>query len=206
MRSTSGSQPRISGTRWCSALGHDIENRSAPGEAAPPGLLDRAWPWDWPRRAGAAARAWPASLVSRGYMNTPPRIRMRCISATSEAIQRMLKSLPRRPAVARQALVDIAPHRRLPEPLVGGVDGELAVSSGMRMFGWVSMNSPNLAVEREAVDAAPEGQHQHGGRPVDRIAGAHLRACPAAGSPPAAGSRTPSGAPAARRRCCRRAR
>ncbi|MNY31908.1 hypothetical protein D3C86_1660910 [compost metagenome] len=30
------------------------------------------------------------SRPSRGYMNTPPRVRMRCTSATIEAIQRML--------------------------------------------------------------------------------------------------------------------
>ena len=44
-----------------------------------------------------APRLAPGPCVSRGYRNTPPRIRMRCASATSEAIQRMLKSLPRGP-------------------------------------------------------------------------------------------------------------
>ena len=44
------------------------------------------------------------SLRSRGYMNTPPRIRMRCVSATSEAIQRMLKSRARGPALARPGI------------------------------------------------------------------------------------------------------
>ncbi|MDT4881059.1 hypothetical protein FQZ97_1168780 [compost metagenome] len=30
------------------------------------------------------------SRLSRGYMNRPPRVRIRCTSATMEAIQRML--------------------------------------------------------------------------------------------------------------------
>ena len=38
------------------------------------------------------------SRLSRGYMKTPPRIRMRCTSATSDAIHRILKSMPRGPA------------------------------------------------------------------------------------------------------------
>jgi hypothetical protein len=37
----------------------------------------------------------------------------------------MLKSLPRGPVLAGQALVDVALHRRLPETHVGGVDREL---------------------------------------------------------------------------------
>ena len=56
----------------------------------------------WPRTAAAAGRACAGSLVSRGYRNTPPRMRMRWASATSEATQRMLKSLPRGPGAARR--------------------------------------------------------------------------------------------------------
>ena len=36
-------------------------------------------------------------LTSRGYMKMPPRVSIRYTSATIEAIQRMLKSLPRSP-------------------------------------------------------------------------------------------------------------
>ena len=48
--------------------------------------------------SGRSRPAFARSLLSRGYMKTPPRMRMRWASATSEAIQRMLKSLPRGPA------------------------------------------------------------------------------------------------------------
>src|SRR5438309_38180 len=59
----------------------------AAGRRATPGLLHQ--------QADGIGRL--ASRVSFGYMNTPPRIRMRCTSATSEAIQRMLKSRQRMP-------------------------------------------------------------------------------------------------------------
>jgi hypothetical protein len=39
------------------------------------------------------------SRLSHGYMKTPPRVRMRCTSATMLATQRMLKSLPRGPSL-----------------------------------------------------------------------------------------------------------
>ena len=45
-------------------------------------------------------------LVSVGYMNIPPLVRMRNTSATIEATQRMLKSLPRAPDLpARHSLM-----------------------------------------------------------------------------------------------------
>src|ERR1017187_6203449 len=37
------------------------------------------------------------SFVSLGYRNTPPRVRMRCTSATIDATQRILKLIPRGP-------------------------------------------------------------------------------------------------------------
>ncbi len=39
------------------------------------------------------------SRWSQGYMKTPPRVRMRCTSATILATQRMLEYLPRTPAL-----------------------------------------------------------------------------------------------------------
>ena len=52
------------------------------------------------------------------------------------------------------------------------------------------MNSPRLAIEREAVRAAADGQHQHRRRAVDRVAGRHLRGGRAAGSRPHGGRRS----------------
>ena len=174
MRSTSDRQPRISGTRWCNSLGTQIEHAAASPGGGAAGLLDDHGHGiglvEQPQAPGLGSAPW----CPCGYMNSPPRIRIRCTSATSEAIQRMLKSLRADAAMAREAFDDVAFDGRLPEALVGGIDGELA---GLLRDGHVRVGEHEFAesaIEREAVHAAPEGQHQHGGGAVDGVARAQL--------------------------------
>ncbi|MCY1451741.1 hypothetical protein D9M71_686210 [compost metagenome] len=86
--------------------------------------------------------AFPGSRLSHGYMNTPPRVRMRCTSATIEAIQRMLKFLPRGPS---------SPARHSSMYLrTGGAQWRMfdmlmansLVSSGIIRLDWVSTKLP----------------------------------------------------------------
>ncbi len=94
--STSFFEPRITLTRWCSCSGCMSRMRCVPVMAAPPACSTS-------RLMGLASYirrslpALPGSRASQGYMKMPPRVRMRCTSATIEAIQRMLKFLPRGP-------------------------------------------------------------------------------------------------------------
>ena len=176
MRSTSCARAEDHAARAGAALvGCDVEDALAAGRRRAAGLLD-----DHRHRVGLVQQPQAAGLrsgpcVSRGYMKTPPRIRMRCTSATSEAIQRMLKSSPRGAALAGQALVDVALDRRLPEALVGGVDRELAACPrGSRMSGMREHEVAELAVEREAVRAVADREHEHRRRAVDRVAGGDL--------------------------------
>jgi len=70
-------------------------------------------------------------------MKMPPRESTRNTSATIEATQRMLKSLPRGPSV-RQGIRRCSASPAAPAAHVRGVDRELSVSCGMRMSLWVS--------------------------------------------------------------------
>ena len=79
-----------------------------------------------------------------------------------------------RSGAARQALLDVAAHRRLPEPLVGCVDGELPAVLGDAQLWMGEDEGPDVAVEGESVNALPGGEDQHGARPVQREARAHL--------------------------------
>jgi hypothetical protein len=90
------------------------------------------------------------SLVSRGYRNTPPRIRMRCASATMLAIQRMLKSLAAGARFASQAFVHIAFDRGFPEAGVGGIDGELLRVHGNLNIGVGQHELAQIGVQRKA--------------------------------------------------------
>ena len=79
-----------------------------------------------------------------------------------------------RAAPAGQAFSDVALHRRFPEALVGGVDGEFA---GLRRNAQIGMGEDelaDLAVQGKGVHAVAQREHQHGGRAVDGIAGADL--------------------------------
>lgn len=49
-----------------------------------------------------------------------------------------------------------------------------AVLSGTLMLSWVRTKLPRLAIQGEALDAIAEGQHQHGLRAVDGVAGGDL--------------------------------
>jgi hypothetical protein len=82
--------------------------------------------------------------------------------------------LAARTGLAGQALVDVALHRLFPETHVRRVDRELFGFGGDLHVGVGQHEFADVAVEREAVGAVAEGQHQHGRRTVDRIAGAHL--------------------------------
>ena len=66
-------EPRITGTRWCSASGHDVEQRLRAGDGARRRPARPATPSGRLRRAGAGGPAAPARCASRGYMKTPPR-------------------------------------------------------------------------------------------------------------------------------------
>ena len=67
----------------------------------------------------------------------PPRVRMRCTSATIDATQRMLKSRLRGPFLAGLQFADVALDRRLPETRVEALMAYSFASPGIVMLGWV---------------------------------------------------------------------
>src|SRR5690606_11472980 len=97
-RSPSSRVPRINPMRSCRLVGVTSSSGSRPVLARPPACSTMK-PIGFASYSRRRRPACVRSLRSRGYMNTPPRSRMRCVSATSEAIQRMLKSRPRGPAL-----------------------------------------------------------------------------------------------------------
>src|SRR3569623_767897 len=76
--------------------------------------------------------------------------------------------------LALQTLVDIALHWLFPEALVGSVDRELLGVGRDLDVGVGEIVFADVAVERKAVHAVAAGDHQHGGRPVQRVTGADL--------------------------------
>ncbi len=73
-----------------------------------------------------------------------------------------------------EALPHIPLYRRLPEAAVGGVDRELLGFAGETELMMAEHLLAQTRVEREAVRPAPDGEHKHRTRAIDRIAGAHL--------------------------------
>src|ERR1019366_2039396 len=101
------------------------------------------------------------SFVSLGYRNTPPRVRMRCTSATIDATQRILKLIPRGPV--------------FPATLIGRIDGKF---HRVRRNDHVRMGQhefADVAIQSEAIHAMTGGDHQHGCWAIQRITGTNLR-------------------------------
>ena len=87
--------------------------------------------------------AFSGSRLSQGYMKTPPRVRMRCTSATMRGDPAHVEVLAARAVLAGQAFVDVALHRRRPSG--AGCYMLIAnslVSSGIRMSSCVSTHEP----------------------------------------------------------------
>ena len=106
MPSTSFLEPNTKPVRCCSDVGSTPSVGWWPVLALPRSLLhDETDGIGLVKQAGG--RLWTRPWC-RGYKNTPRRTKMRCASATMEAIQRMLKVLAARPGLVGQALVHIA--------------------------------------------------------------------------------------------------
>ncbi|CAO3308207.1 conserved hypothetical protein [Pseudomonas sp. P14-2025] len=75
---------------------------------------------------------------------------------------------------ALQAFADIVLHRRLPEALIGHIDGELP---GISRNGHTGVGENELAgplIQGETIDTLPCRENQHGGWTIKGIACAHL--------------------------------
>src|SRR5271166_5653314 len=82
--------------------------------------------------------------------------------------------LTTRPGPTRQTLGDVALHRRLPEPLVRGVDREFAGGGGDLNGRAGEDELTERSIEGECVNAGTNAQHEHCRRAVDRVTGTHL--------------------------------
>ena len=130
---------------------HDVENALAAGAGAAAGLLDQERD-----RIGLVEQPQPAGL---GRVLVVARIEEH--AATHQDAVRFgdqrrdpahVEILAARPAGAGQAFVDVALHRRLPEPAVRRVDREFLAACGCTAI--VRMRQEELAefrVEREAM-------------------------------------------------------
>jgi len=155
------------------AFGRQIEDALAPGGGGTAGLLDEEG-----HRVGFVQQAQLAGLGRiLGVLGVHEDA-----AAGEDAMHfgnhrgdpAHVEVLAARTGLAGQAFVDVALHRFFPETHVRRVDREFLGFSGDLHVGVGQHEFADVAVEREAVGAVAEGQHQHGRRTVDRIAGAHL--------------------------------
>ncbi|MND67602.1 hypothetical protein D3C80_590220 [compost metagenome] len=76
--------------------------------------------------------------------------------------------------LAGQQLADVALHRSFPVALVGHVDGEFGGAFRYADVVVGEHEAAQFAIQGEALDAVAQGQHQHGLRTVDGVAGGNL--------------------------------
>ena len=168
--------------RWWSASGGTSRIGPRPVDASPP-ACSISMPIGLASYSRRKRLGLEGSLPSRGYRNTPPRIRIRCTSATMDAIQRMLKSRAAHVGLAGAAFTDVALDRRFPEARVARVDGEFAGVLGNRQGRVGQDEIADLPVQREAVRALAYREHQHRRWSVQRVSRGDLLASRAAENP-----------------------